>query len=531
MGIFDCFNAAAADTTSVYSPSEATQASDQAKNRDTPVNVHWDENTSPTKQFGIGYSHSPRKVDAYIRPVIHCRLKGKAELTSATEGLDLLAPRDEESSLTRFKPHEEKYPSVVLCVPTSCNESALTAWGVSSTQQLQTRLRNICMADTSFLNLLSTVAMSVVAPTVLQQSEGACVMMYRPSPSTSNLIPGGCNIRLSGTFMREDVEDFSFFPFLILELDQPDPEPLSLLTMHYEAQDEKLINLLLTSLSRVEPSANLKSGPNENVGNPAPSSSLQPGMKTSLISTKEQDALARSFAMISSVPCIATLLELRPVGNPSLDQVEGEDRSTAFQGCILMQNQLSISYWGELSTNHPQGSWLLLMELFKEEPTTIMELINKIEREKRKQGGLLLSTSGKEEGCWKKAIQVPASGQHLAARLSDDAQKQRLKMYHQARSSNSGSILPVSVLSDTGPQPAVTDTSPPGLKSSLNTAHLGSKSGMAADERLGSPSGSFAIFGPSSLQRRSFCIPVTSQAQPLSPTLATGPQENTMEDV
>ena len=64
--------------------------------------------------------------------------------------------------------------------------------------------------------------------------------------------------------------------------------------------------------------------------------------------------------MISAVPCIATLLELHDVplseeeGNEGVEGVEGAEKPLA-TGQILLQNDLSLAYWGKLSSKDASG--------------------------------------------------------------------------------------------------------------------------------------------------------------------------------
>lgn len=54
--------------------------------------------------------------------------------------------------------------------------------------------------------------------------------------------------------------------------------------------------------------------------------------------------------MMSALPCIATLLELLPEKGDS----ENELKSTV-KGRILLQNELSLAYWGKLDKKVESG--------------------------------------------------------------------------------------------------------------------------------------------------------------------------------
>ena len=64
-----------------------------------------------------------------------------------------------------------------------------------------------------------------------------------------------------------------------------------------------------------------------------------------------QRELARASIMMSAVPCIATLMTLREV---SLPQHDGKDAPRA-TGRILLQNKLSLAYWGKLTVKNETG--------------------------------------------------------------------------------------------------------------------------------------------------------------------------------
>ena len=83
------------------------------------------------------------------------------------------------------------------------------------------------------------------------------------------------------------------------------------------------------------------------------------------ISNIVQDGLLRAEAMISAIPCIATLMELHP-SNQDPSGPPGQ----LFTGRILMQNELSLIYWGELDGSDPKGSWLLVKTLLASQHET-----------------------------------------------------------------------------------------------------------------------------------------------------------------
>ena len=66
--------------------------------------------------------------------------------------------------------------------------------------------------------------------------------------------------------------------------------------------------------------------------------------------------------MISAVPCVAPLLELLPDGDggviPSAE--DGAESSVVQQvkGRVLLQNELSLAYWGRLNTRTETGAWV-----------------------------------------------------------------------------------------------------------------------------------------------------------------------------
>ena len=54
--------------------------------------------------------------------------------------------------------------------------------------------------------------------------------------------------------------------------------------------------------------------------------------------------------MMSALPCIATLLELHPEKGAS----QGGEESPV-KGRVLLQNELSLAYWGKLNTKIESG--------------------------------------------------------------------------------------------------------------------------------------------------------------------------------
>ena len=66
----------------------------------------------------------------------------------------------------------------------------------------------------------------------------------------------------------------------------------------------------------------------------------------------------RASAMISAVPCIATLVQLEEVADWVPPGKEGEleiHLPPLAYGRVLFQNDLSLSYWGRLSTKVDSG--------------------------------------------------------------------------------------------------------------------------------------------------------------------------------
>ena len=51
--------------------------------------------------------------------------------------------------------------------------------------------------------------------------------------------------------------------------------------------------------------------------------------------------------MMSAVPCIATLLELH--------EISGGDEGMMATGRVLLQNKLSLAYWGHLTSKNETG--------------------------------------------------------------------------------------------------------------------------------------------------------------------------------
>ena len=74
---------------------------------------------------------------------------------------------------------------------------------------------------------------------------------------------------------------------------------------------------------------------------------------SSIMVLQLQRKLLRATAMMSAVPCIATLLELVPSVHPA--SPEG-----TMEGRVLLQNDLSQAYWGKLSTKAESGVWSLI---------------------------------------------------------------------------------------------------------------------------------------------------------------------------
>ena len=78
-----------------------------------------------------------------------------------------------------------------------------------------------------------------------------------------------------------------------------------------------------------------------------------------LLSQREQ---VRASAMISAIPCVATLLELLPEGDGGVAQAAGDGaESSAVQqikGRVLLQNELSLAYWSKLNTRTETGAWV-----------------------------------------------------------------------------------------------------------------------------------------------------------------------------
>ena len=60
--------------------------------------------------------------------------------------------------------------------------------------------------------------------------------------------------------------------------------------------------------------------------------------------------------MMSAVPCIATLLELREIPRGS-EAFEGS--SPLATGRVLLQNKLSLAYWGKLTAKNETGEPLI----------------------------------------------------------------------------------------------------------------------------------------------------------------------------
>ena len=71
-----------------------------------------------------------------------------------------------------------------------------------------------------------------------------------------------------------------------------------------------------------------------------------------------QRELARASIMMSAVPCIATLMTLREV---STAQHDGRDAPRAM-GRILLQNKLSLAYWGKLTVKNETGEAIYIRE-------------------------------------------------------------------------------------------------------------------------------------------------------------------------
>lgn len=59
----------------------------------------------------------------------------------------------------------------------------------------------------------------------------------------------------------------------------------------------------------------------------------------------------RAGAMLSAIPCIATLIELHEEVPEDLDSESG----IAIRGRVLLQNDLSLAYWGKLSSTNQNG--------------------------------------------------------------------------------------------------------------------------------------------------------------------------------
>ena len=80
--------------------------------------------------------------------------------------------------------------------------------------------------------------------------------------------------------------------------------------------------------------------------------------------TSMQRDLARANAMLSAVPCIATLIELQEL--PPNDSPGAEQGAPLAAGRVLLQNELSLVYWGKLNkAESGELFFLMLMSLAK----------------------------------------------------------------------------------------------------------------------------------------------------------------------
>jgi hypothetical protein len=112
----------------------------------------------------------------------------------------------------------------------------------------------------------------------------------------------------------------------------------------------------------------------------------------------KQGSLLRAGAMISAIPCIATLMELHPTSDDFYSSP-----GQLFSGRILMQNELSLAYWGKLDQLGCDGSWHLLKILLGNEDdseASISSLAGYLKRSKHHSGQLPI---------WQQVINVYAS--------------------------------------------------------------------------------------------------------------------------
>ncbi|GAX76114.1 hypothetical protein CEUSTIGMA_g3557.t1 [Chlamydomonas eustigma] len=291
------------------------------------------------------------------------------------------------------------------------------AWATRNMHEVSFKLATCCKNDPAFAQYLSEAAVSVT--TVPVQKDLKTKQRLQSHQLDILQFPRGNNIIIYSAYLRQS-DVGTLCPALILELEglalDQDSGPAS----SAPGRQDEILGLEHCGQAVHQPIA--KPLVSSTVGMHGPLEASTTAYTDMRTKRHQQRELMRGRAMITAVPCIATLIELVQPGkevesrnrmsqNPtSLREAAATNGQTIDQiglitGRILLQNELSLAFWGKLSASDPSISGALLEVLFKEEPDAREGLMQQLYIQRLQQQ--LLPDQVLVSSPWKKVVLVP----------------------------------------------------------------------------------------------------------------------------